>query len=62
MRILRIGLPVLDVEAQRSCLPAFDGVPCSRLGYNDYSSHHDTHYMIIWYLGLGRRLVRVLPR
>ncbi len=26
-RILRTGLPVLEVEAQRSCLPALDGFP-----------------------------------
>ena len=28
MRILRTGLPVFDVEAQSSCLPALDEFPC----------------------------------
>ena len=61
MRILRTGLPVLEVEAQRSCLPAFDGVLCLQLGKNDDYRNFDTHYAIMWHLRLSRRLIRVLP-
>jgi hypothetical protein len=46
MRILRTGLPVFDVEAQRSCLPALDEFRCEKsdqLGnitiYNHVGSH-----------------------